>query len=89
MAIVTMDGDGSLVCLCVYRKGAAEVVRRLQQALEATQQWQDTNGPTKEVQGPGVPCELWTSHCWDSGRVALPWPRKRCAVWYRGPSCRG
>jgi hypothetical protein len=24
------DSDGSLICLCVYRKGAAEVVRRLQ-----------------------------------------------------------
>ena len=41
--------DGALVCITVYRKGAVEVVRRLQQALEATQQGQDTNGPTKEV----------------------------------------
>jgi len=24
-----LDADGSLVCLCVYRKGADEVVRRL------------------------------------------------------------
>jgi hypothetical protein len=24
------DADGTLVCLCVYRKGAKEVVRRLQ-----------------------------------------------------------
>ena len=24
------ERDGSLICLCVYRKGAAEVVRRLQ-----------------------------------------------------------
>lgn len=23
------DGDGDLICLCVYRKGAEEVVRRL------------------------------------------------------------
>ena len=30
-----IDADGTLVCLCVYRKGAEEVVRRLQQALEA------------------------------------------------------
>jgi hypothetical protein len=29
--------DGALVCITVYRKGAAEVVRRLQQALAATQ----------------------------------------------------
>ena len=25
-----IDADGTLVCLCVYRKGAEEVVRRLQ-----------------------------------------------------------
>ena len=24
-----IDADGTLVCLCVYRKGALEVVRRL------------------------------------------------------------
>jgi hypothetical protein len=24
-----IDADGSLICLCVYRKGAEEVVRRL------------------------------------------------------------
>jgi len=24
------EADGTLVCLCVYRKGAEEVVRRLQ-----------------------------------------------------------
>jgi hypothetical protein len=28
--------DGALICITVYRKGAAEVVRRLQQALEAS-----------------------------------------------------
>ena len=28
-----IDTEGTLVCLCVYRKGAAEVVRRLQQVL--------------------------------------------------------
>jgi hypothetical protein len=41
--------DGALVCITVYHKGAAEVVRRLQQALDVTQQGQDTNRPTKEV----------------------------------------
>ncbi len=25
-----LDADGTLVCLCVYRKGAQEVVKRLQ-----------------------------------------------------------
>jgi hypothetical protein len=33
-----IDTDGTLVCLCVYRKGAIEVVRRMQQAFEALQQ---------------------------------------------------
>jgi hypothetical protein len=42
--------DGALVCITVYRKGAAEVVRRLQQAPEAVPQGQDINGPIKEVQ---------------------------------------
>ena len=42
--------DGALICMTVYRKGAAEIVRRLQQALEAVQQGQDINGPIKEVQ---------------------------------------
>ena len=42
--------NGALICITVYHKGAAEVVRRLQQVLEATQQERDTNGPTKEVQ---------------------------------------
>lgn len=26
-----VDADGTLVCLCVYKRGAAEVLRRLQQ----------------------------------------------------------
>ena len=29
------DSDGSLICLCVYRKGAEEVVRRLQAREDA------------------------------------------------------
>jgi hypothetical protein len=41
--------DGTLICLTVYRKGAAEVVRRLQPALAATLQGQETNGPAKEA----------------------------------------
>jgi len=36
--------------LCVYLTGAEEVVRRLQQALKAAQQWQGTNEPTKAMQ---------------------------------------
>jgi hypothetical protein len=41
--------DGALICITVYRKGAAEVVRRLQQALGALQQRQELNGLRKEV----------------------------------------
>ena len=26
-----LDTDGTLVCICLYKKGAAEVLRRLQQ----------------------------------------------------------
>jgi len=48
-----IDTDNTLVCLCVYRKGAEEVVRRLQ-ALDDAQQWQDTNGPTEDVNVPIV-----------------------------------
>ena len=32
-----IDADGALICLCVYRKGAVEVVKRLQ-ALDDAQQ---------------------------------------------------
>ena len=42
--------DGALICITGYRKGAAEVVRRLQQALEAPQEGQETNSPTVELQ---------------------------------------
>ena len=44
-----IDTDGTLVCLCVYSKGAAEVVWRLQQAYEALQQGQAPNRPPQEV----------------------------------------
>ena len=30
-----LDADGTLICLCVYRKGAEEVVRR----LRAQEKW--------------------------------------------------
>jgi hypothetical protein len=45
-----LDVDATLVCRCVYRKAAAEVVKRLQQALGAGQQEQETNDLSKEVQ---------------------------------------
>jgi hypothetical protein len=40
--------DGALICITVYRNGATEVIRRLQQALEAAQQWQETNVGQRE-----------------------------------------
>ena len=48
-----IDTDGTLVCLCVYRKGATEIARRLQ-ALDAAQQWVDHNGPADSGQGAGA-----------------------------------
>jgi hypothetical protein len=44
-----LDAASTLVCLCVYRKGALEVVRQLQLALDEVQQWQDSNGPAADV----------------------------------------
>jgi hypothetical protein len=43
-----VETDGTLICLCVYHKGAVEVVKRLQ-TLDDAQQWQDSNGPTEDV----------------------------------------
>jgi hypothetical protein len=42
--------DSALICITVYRKGALEVVRRLQQAIEALQQRQESNGLMQEAQ---------------------------------------
>ena len=47
------DAADVLVCLCVYRRGAQEVARRLQ-ALDDAQRWVDANGPTQEVTAPAV-----------------------------------
>jgi hypothetical protein len=44
-----VDMTGTLVCLCVYRKGAVEVVKRLQ-ALEKVQQVQDTSPVREDIQ---------------------------------------
>jgi hypothetical protein len=54
------DAAGTLVCVCVYRRGALEVVRRLQ-ALDDAQRWVDTNGPAADVAGPvtPAPCPLF------------------------------
>ena len=47
------DAAGALVCVCVYRRGAEEVARRLQ-ASDDAQRWVDANGPTPEVVAPTV-----------------------------------
>ena len=51
------EADGTLLCLCVYKRGAAEIVRRLQ-ALDAAPQ-QDTNGPAADLDAPAVACDLF------------------------------
>ena len=45
-----VDANGALVCITVYKRGALEVVRRLQ-ALDDVQQWQDANGPAADLEG--------------------------------------
>ena len=40
------EADGTLLCLCVYKRGAAEVIKRLRE-LDNAQQWQDQNGPCR------------------------------------------
>jgi hypothetical protein len=47
------DAAGALVCVCVYKRGAQEVARRLQ-ALAEAQRWLDTNGPPQDGLGPTV-----------------------------------
>ena|GEM_PF-1472827 len=64
------DTAGMLVCLCVYSKGAREVVRRLQQACETRQQGPETNGLTKEAGSRGDLKGVLTV-TWGSGCVAL------------------
>jgi len=53
-----VDAAGTLVCLCVYRKGAVEVVKRLRE-LDDAQQWQDANGPAEDLEGDTVDCPLF------------------------------
>ena len=50
-----VDADGALICLTVYKKGAVEVVRRLEQAVDDAQQWQDSNGSAEERHGKQCP----------------------------------
>jgi hypothetical protein len=41
--------------MCVYRKGAEEVVKR----LDAVQQWQDANGPAADLEGATVESSMF------------------------------
>ncbi len=50
------DATQALVCVCVYRKGAQEVARRLQ-ALDEAPRWADANGPAPEGAAPVVAVE--------------------------------
>ena len=43
-----VDTTGELVCLCVYRKGAEAVMRRLQ-ILDQAQQGQDTSQMKEDI----------------------------------------
>ena len=45
-----VDTMGTLVCLCVYRKGAMEVIRRLQ-SLNKTQHGQHTPHCREDMSG--------------------------------------
>ncbi len=47
------DAAGTLVCVCVYRRGAAAVARRLQ-ARDEAQRWVDSSGSAHEVAAPAV-----------------------------------
>ena len=53
-----VDTDGALVCITVYKRGALEVMRRLQ-ALDTVQQWQDANVPAADLDAPAVACDLF------------------------------
>jgi hypothetical protein len=53
-----VDAEGALICLTVYKRSALEVVRRLQ-ALDAIQQWQDTNGPAEDLDTEAVSYDLF------------------------------
>jgi hypothetical protein len=54
-----IDVDGALICLTVYKKGATEVVRRLEQAVDEAQQWQDRHCSAGDVAGESVSCTLF------------------------------
>ena len=42
------DTADTLICVCVYKRGAVAVTQRLQ-ALDDAQRWMDTNAPAQKV----------------------------------------
>ncbi len=55
-----IDVEGALICMTVYKRGALEVVRRLQQSLDNAQQWVDVNGSPEDLDGEtAAQCPLW------------------------------
>ena len=47
------DPAGTLVCVCVSKRGATAVAALLQ-ARDDAQRWVDANGPAQEVAAPAV-----------------------------------
>jgi len=47
------DPAGTLVCVCVSKRGATAVAELLQ-ARDDAQRWIDTNGPAQDVPGPAL-----------------------------------
>jgi hypothetical protein len=53
-----LDATDTLVCLCVYKRGAEEVAKRLREG-DNSQQWQDANGPSEDGAGDVVGCPVF------------------------------
>jgi hypothetical protein len=74
------DVAGKLVCLCVYRRGAVEVARRLQtlaptplELHESAESWEDEAGPNISRESLGQPTPLHRSEAHDrSGTTTKP-----------------
>ena len=71
------DGAGELVCLCVYKRGAVEVARRLQPvaptALELHESWAGEAGAKISMDSLGQPTPLHRSEAHDrSGITTKP-----------------
>lgn len=70
------DGAGELVCLCVYKRGAVEVARRLQTAApaslelhESASPWAGEAGPKISMDSLGQPTPLHRSEAHDRSGI--------------------